>query len=85
VYHIERDIFKAKEVLGDVACLTGGPPSSLLCTGTVEEVEDYCKKLIGVVGKGGGYILNPEVPLIDENLENVKAMTDFFREHGVYR
>jgi hypothetical protein len=38
-----------------------------------------------VVGKGGGYILNPEVPLIDENPENVKAMTDFFKEHGVYR
>lgn len=85
VYHIEKDIFKAKEVLGDVACLTGGPPSSLLCTGTIEEVKDYCKKLIDVVGKGGGYILNPEVPLMDENPENVKAMTDFFKEHGVYR
>jgi uroporphyrinogen-III decarboxylase len=85
VYHIERDIFKAKEALGGVACLTGGPPSSLLCIGTVEEVKDYCKKLIDVVGKGGGYILNPEVPLIDENPENVKAMTDFFKEHGVYR
>jgi hypothetical protein len=85
VYHIERDIFKAKEVLGDVACLTGGPPSSLLCTGTVEEVKDYCQKLIDVVGKGGGYILNPEVPLIDENPENVRAMTDFFKKHGVYR
>jgi len=85
IYHIERDIFKAKEVLGNVACLTGGPPSSLLCTSTVEEVKKYCKKLIDVVGKDGGYILNPEVPLIDEKPENVKAMTDYFKEYGVYR
>jgi len=85
VYHIERDIFEAKEVLGGIACLTGGPPSSLLCTGTIAEVKAYCKKLIDVVGKGGGYILNPEVPLIDEKPENVKAMTDYFMKYGVYR
>jgi len=84
VYHIERDIFKAKEVLGGIACLTGGPPSSMLCTGTTEEVKDYCTKLIDVVGKGGGFIMNPEVPLIDEKPENVKAMTDFTKEYGVY-
>ena len=41
--------------------------------------------VLPVVGKGGGYILNPEVPLIDENPENVRAMTDFFKKHGVYQ
>ncbi len=85
VYHIEKDIFKAKEVLGDIACLTGGPPSSMLCIGTTGEVKNYCKKLIDVVGKGGGFIMNPEIPLIDEKPENVKAMTDFTKEYGIYR
>ena len=85
VYHIEKDIFKAKEVLGDIACLTGGPPNSLLCTGTPEQVKDYCKKLIDVVGEGGGFIMDPEAPMIDENPENVKAMTEFTKEYGVYR
>jgi hypothetical protein len=85
VYHVERDIFKAKEALGDIACLTGGPPNSLLCTGTPDEVKDYCKKLIDIVGKGGGFILDPEVPMTDEDPINVKAMTDFFKEYGVYR
>ena len=85
VYHIERDLFKAKEVLGDIACLTGGPPNSLLCTGTTEQVKAYCKKLIDVVGEGGGFILDPEAPLVDENPENVKTMTDFFKQYGVYR
>ena len=28
IYHIEKDLFEAKAVLGDVACLTGGPPNS---------------------------------------------------------
>lgn len=85
VYHIERDIFKAKEVLGDIACLTGGPPNSLLCIGTPDEVKAYCKKLVDVVGKGGGFIVDPEAPMIDEKPENVKAMTDFIKEYGVYR
>jgi len=85
VYHIEKDIFKAKEILGDIACLTGGPPNSLLCTGTPEEVKDYCQKLIDVVGEGGGFIMDPEAPMIDENPENVKAMTEFTKEYGVYR
>jgi hypothetical protein len=84
-YHIEKDIFKAKEVLGDTACLTGGPPNSLLRTGTPDEVRDYCRKLIDVVGKGGGFIMDAECALIDENPENIKAMTDFTKEYGVYR
>ena len=57
----------------------------MLCTGTPDEVRDYCKKLIDVVGKDGGYILDPEAPMVDEDPRNVKAMIDFFKEYGVYR
>ena len=85
VYHVERDLFKAKEVLGDISCLTGGPPNSLLISGSPSEVETYCQKLIDIVGKGGGYIVDPEVPMIDENPRNVKVMTDYFRKHGIYQ
>jgi len=85
IYHIERDLFKAKEILGSISCLTGGPPNSLLCTGTPDEVRDYCKKLIDIVGKDGGYILDPEAPMVDEDPRNVKVMIDFFKEYGVYR
>ena len=48
------DIFKAKEILKDHVCIEGNIPSSLLQVGTVQETKDYCKKLIDVVGKGGG-------------------------------
>ncbi|MBE0481237.1 MAG: hypothetical protein IBX68_09690, partial [Dehalococcoidia bacterium] len=85
VYHIEKDLFKAKEVLGNVACLTGGPPNSLLISGSTDDVKDYCRKLVDIVGKDGGFILDAEVPLIDENPQNVKVMTDFVMEYGVYR
>lgn len=87
IYWFERtDIFKAKEVLGDRVCIKGNVPSALLCTGTPDEVKAYCKKLIDVVGKGGGLIVDGDIGIADEaKPENVRAMTDFVKEYGVYR
>ena len=87
IYWFERsDIFKAKEILGDRVCIKGNVPSALLCTGTPDQVKAYCKKLIDVVGKGGGLIVDGDIGIADEaKPENVKAMTDFVKEYGVYR
>ena len=52
------DIFEAKKILGDRMCLMGDVPARLLKLGTVREVEQYCHKLIDVVGKGSGFILS---------------------------
>jgi len=86
IYWFESaDIFKAKEVLGDRVCIRGNVPASLLCTGTPQEVRDYCKKLIDVVGRGAGFIMDGAIGIPDEaKPENVKAMADFTREYGVY-
>jgi len=85
IYHFEQtDIFRAKEVLGDVVCIRGGVPSSLLCTGTPEEVKSRCKQLIDTVGKGGGYIMDAGALIDDAKPENMKAMIDFTKEYGVY-
>jgi uroporphyrinogen-III decarboxylase len=85
VYMFEStDIFRAKEVLGDVACLRGNVPISILMTGTPDDVRRYCKKLIDVVGKNGGFIMDASANLDDANPENVKAMIDFTKEYGVY-
>ena len=54
------ELFKAKEVLGDVVCLQGNVPLSLLVSGTPDDVKDYCKRLIDRVGKGGGFIMSPD-------------------------
>jgi len=79
------DIFKAKEILKDHMCIQGNIPSSLLQTGTVREVKDYCKKLIDVVGEGGGYIMSPRSSTDEVKPENLKAMIDFTHEYGVYQ
>jgi len=86
IYWFENtDIFRAKEVLGDCICLRGNVPAPLLCTGSPQQVRDYCKKLIDVVGRGGGFIMDGGIGIPDEaKPENVKAMSDFTREYGVY-
>jgi uroporphyrinogen-III decarboxylase len=79
------DIFKAKEELGNHICIRGNVPLSLLCTGTPQQVKDYCRKLIDVVGKRGGYIMDAGAGLDEAKPENVKAMFDFTKEYGVYK
>jgi hypothetical protein len=79
------DIFRAKEILKDHMCIEGNVPSSLLQIGTVQDVKDYCKKLIDVVGKGGGFILAPRSSTDEVKPENLKAMVDFTIEYGVYK
>lgn len=85
VYHFERtDMFKAKEVLGDTVCLRGNVPLSILCTGTPDDVRDYCKKLIDRVGKGGGFIMDAAAVVDGAKPENLKMMIDFTKEYGRY-
>jgi len=84
IYWFERtDLVRAKEVLGDVVCLRGNVPSSLLTTGTPEQVEAYCKMLIEKVGKGGGFILDGAIGVPDESKpENVRAMYESVRRYN---
>ncbi len=84
--HVDRtDIYRAKDILRDHLCIQGNVPSTLLQTGTVQEVKDYCKKLIDYVGKGGGFILSPRSSTESVKPDNLKAMIEFTREYGVYR
>jgi uroporphyrinogen-III decarboxylase len=84
VYWFERtDLFKAKEILGDVVCLRGNVPTSLLNTGTADDVDEYCRKLIETVGKGGGLILDGAAGIPDEaRPDNVKAMAQSVRKYA---
>ena len=78
------DMVKAKEVLGGSICIRGNVPLSVLVTGTPDDVKAYCKKLIDVCGKGGGYIMDDSTSLDDAKVENVRAMFDYTREYGMY-
>ncbi|MFO7907420.1 MAG: uroporphyrinogen decarboxylase family protein [Planctomycetota bacterium] len=86
VYHVDQgDIFKAREVLGDRFCLSGGIPNFLLAYRSPQEVRECCKKVLDGVGRDGGYILDASaIVQNDGKVENIKAMTDFAREYGVY-
>ncbi|MEJ2725331.1 MAG: uroporphyrinogen decarboxylase family protein [Deltaproteobacteria bacterium] len=87
IYWFEQtDTFRAKEVLRGRVCIRGNVPASLLCVRSPEDVEAYCKKLIDVVGEGGGFILDGGIGIPDEaKLENVKAMANTARQYGIYK
>ncbi len=75
------DIYKAREVLKDHMCIMGNVPSSLLQTGTPESVRDYCKNLIDLVGKDGGFIMSAGSSIDKAKPENLKAMVDFTKQY----
>lgn len=75
IYDFEMvDMFRAKEVLGDVACIAGNVPNAMLAYGSAEEVDEYCKKLIQGVGKDGGFILDAGALIDNAKPENLRAM-----------
>jgi hypothetical protein len=85
IWHFDKtDMFKAKEVLGDTACIAGNVPTSLLCTGTPEAVKEYCRQLIEVCGKGGGFLLTGGASIDKGNPDNLYAMIEAVEEYGVY-
>ncbi len=79
------DIFKAKEILGDVMCIMGDVPATLLAFADPVEVRAYCKKLIEVVGEGGGLILSSGCSIpSNAKPENIRAMREAVDEYGCY-
>jgi uroporphyrinogen-III decarboxylase len=86
IWHFDHtDMARAKEIIGDVACLMGNVHASLLQAGTEEEVTACCKELIETAGKDGGYILATGVGISrSTKVENVRAMINAAREYGSY-
>jgi hypothetical protein len=86
IWHFDQtDMSRAKEILGDNACIMGNIPTSLLITGRPDDVRVYCRKLIETAGKGGGYIMAPGATADDSKVENLEAMLEAARDYGVYR
>lgn len=86
VFHVDRgDIFLAHEKLHHKFALSGGIPNTLLSYGKPGEVRAYCKKVIDGVAEEGGYIMDSSAIMQDDtDIENLRALTDFTREYGVY-
>jgi len=80
----QMDMARAKEIVGDTLCLFGNVPASILNLSTPEDVKAYCKNLIDVAGRGGGFILSNGSFFDYAKPENLRAMVDFTKEYGVY-
>ncbi|MCK4274252.1 MAG: hypothetical protein KAW90_05120 [Dehalococcoidales bacterium] len=86
LWHFDQtDMTRAKEILGDTACIAGNVPSSLLRTGTPQAVKEYCRQLIEVCGKGGGFILTGGASIDKGNPNNLCAIIEAAKEYGVYK
>ncbi len=79
------DMARVKKILGDVACISGNVSSSLLITGTTEQVKERCRQLIDTCAPGGGYIMANGAAIDRVKPENLKAMIDFTKEYGIYK
>jgi uroporphyrinogen-III decarboxylase len=86
VFHVDRgDIMEVHKALGEKFCLSGGVPNDLLAFGTPDEVRACCKRVIDGVARQGGYIMDASAIMQDDTrAENLRAMTDFTRQYGVY-
>ncbi len=83
-YFDRTDMAEAKRILGKDCPLMGNVPSSMIVTGEPAEVKKYCKELIEVAGKDGGFILSPGSRAENPKLENLKAMVEAVNEYGYY-
>ena len=86
VYHVDKaDIFEVHKAIGRKFCISGGIDNALLSYGTADEVRECCKKVIDGVAGDGGYIMDASAIIQnDASIENIRVMTDFTREYGVY-
>jgi len=86
IYHVDRgDIFEVHRAVGHKFCLSGGVPNDLLAFGKPDDIRAHCKKVIDGVARDGGYIMDASAIMQDDTkVENLRAMTEFTREYGVY-
>jgi len=81
------DIFKLKDEFGADLTFCGGlGTQNLLPQGSAGAVRDMTRRLIGRMGRGGGYILEPGITLqADVPTENLVAMIDEARSCALSR
>jgi len=86
LFHVDQgDIFLAHRKLHHKFALSGGIPNVLLSYGTPDEVRAHAKRVIDGVARDGGYIMDAGAIMQDDtSIENLRALTDFTREYGVY-
>ncbi len=85
VYAFEKiDLQRAKDTVGQVACICGTMPNALLAFGTPEQVVEETKRQIDILAPGGGFIMDCSIMLDNAKHENLRAWHDTTLEYGQY-
>lgn len=74
---------RAKDILGDVCCIAGNIPTSILAVGTPTQVKNHCNDLIEYCGKDGGFWLSSGAIVDQAKPENIHALIEAAKEYGV--
>ncbi|MBN1177137.1 MAG: hypothetical protein JXA51_05600 [Dehalococcoidales bacterium] len=86
VWTMEKtDMFKAKDILRDSACISGNVLASQLYTLNPKQIKEYCRKLIEYCAPGGGYILSLGSGIDKCDPANLHAIIEAAKEYGVYK
>jgi uroporphyrinogen-III decarboxylase len=86
VWNMEKtDMFEAKEILGNSACITGNVTATQLYTHSPQDIKEYCRKLIEFCGKNGGYILSLGSGPDKCDPASLHAIVEAAYEYGVYK
>jgi len=80
----QTDMFKAKEILGNSACITGNVTAAQFYTQSPQQIKEYCRKLIEVCGEGGGYILSLGSGPDKCDPDSLRAVIEAAQEYGIY-
>jgi len=81
------DPVEIKKEFGDHICLRGGiSVQNILTHGSIQDVKDETKRIIDYMAPGGGYILSPGHPVLQDEVpvENIIAMYETAYEYGFY-
>lgn len=85
VYMFEKvDIKRAKETVGQVACICGNVPNALLAFGTKEQVIEETKRQLDILAPGGGFIMDCSIMLDNAKHENIEAWRETTLKYGCY-
>ena len=81
----KTDMRKAKDAGQGRTCFLGPINTTMLATGTAQEVEDACREAIAIMAPGNGFILGPGCALPPETpSENIHALVKSASKHGRY-
>jgi uroporphyrinogen-III decarboxylase len=84
-YFQSSDIFKVKEIAGEVMCIAGGMSNSLLRSGPASAIRELTHELCERAGKGGGFVMNTGVMELEGcDPDLVEVWVNATKEFGVY-